>query len=223
MVYYSMNNLRGRLGSTRQVRGLGCDTDSSIFGPRHPELILVENGGLAAVIEGEQRHCNSEAYAMSSDLSRSSTSERFDARLHGAGINDEENAGRYSIRMSGSEAGLRPATSWSGEGYGLLVVSAPDNTAPHYPRNHGNPCAEKVRPHRPRQKYRCAPRSVRHHERPLPWKASRLRDLSAGFWQDVPEGHRSGGSERGQGMLTITGSNVRLGTEMPVALSLSFV
>jgi len=24
-----MNNLRGRLGSTRQVRGLGCDTDSS--------------------------------------------------------------------------------------------------------------------------------------------------------------------------------------------------
>jgi len=47
-----MNNLRGRLGSTRQVRGLGCDTDSSIF------------------------------------------SERFDARLHGAGINDEENAGQ---------------------------------------------------------------------------------------------------------------------------------
>ena len=29
VVYYSMNNLRGRLGSTRQVRGLGCDTDSS--------------------------------------------------------------------------------------------------------------------------------------------------------------------------------------------------
>jgi hypothetical protein len=35
------------------------------------------------------------------------------------------------------------ATSWSGEGYGLLVVSAPDNTAPHYPRNHGNPYIEK--------------------------------------------------------------------------------
>jgi len=68
--------------------------------------------------------------------------------------------------------------------------------------------------------YRCAPRSVRHHERPLPWKASRLRDPSAGFWQDVPEGHRSGGSEHRQGTLTITGSNVRLGTEMPVALSL---
>jgi len=52
-----MNNLRGRLGSTRQVRGLGCDTDSSIF------------------------------------------SERFDARLHGAGINDEENAGQNRNRL----------------------------------------------------------------------------------------------------------------------------
>ena len=31
MVYYSMDNLRGRLGSTRHERGLGCDTDSSIF------------------------------------------------------------------------------------------------------------------------------------------------------------------------------------------------
>ena len=81
--------------------------------------------------------------------------------------------------------------------------------------------SEKVRPHRPRQIFRCAPRSVRHHERPLPWKASRLRDPSAGFWQDVPMGHRSGGSESNrQGTLTITGSNVHRGTEMPVALSL---
>lgn len=31
MVYYSMDNLRGRLGSTRHERGLGCNTDSSIF------------------------------------------------------------------------------------------------------------------------------------------------------------------------------------------------
>jgi hypothetical protein len=104
-----MNNLRGRLGSTRQVRGLGCDTDSSIF------------------------------------------SERFDARLHGAGINDEENAGRYSKtdechigrRRFGLSLRTVGATSWSGEGYGLLVVSAPDNTAPHYPRNHGNPYIEE--------------------------------------------------------------------------------
>lgn len=28
-VYYSMNNLRGRLGSTRHERGLGCNADSS--------------------------------------------------------------------------------------------------------------------------------------------------------------------------------------------------
>ena len=56
------------------------------------------------------------------------------------------------------------------------------NTAPHYPRHHGNPCAEKVSAHRFRQ-------------------------------SSAPVGHR-------QGTLTITGSNVRLGTEMPVALSL---
>ena len=53
MVYYSMDNLRGRLGSTRHERGLGCDTDSSIF---------------AGCIEGDQRHWNSETYVMSSDL-----------------------------------------------------------------------------------------------------------------------------------------------------------
>lgn len=29
MVYYSMDNLRGRLGSTRHERGLGCNADSS--------------------------------------------------------------------------------------------------------------------------------------------------------------------------------------------------
>jgi hypothetical protein len=49
-------------------------------------------------------------------------------------------------------------------------------------RKIGNPRAEKVRPHRPRQNN--APLLGRH----------------------------------GQGTLTITGSNVRLGTEMPVAL-----
>ena len=85
-----------------------------------------------------------------SDL-KSRNSERFDARLHGAGINDEENAGRYSktdeCHIGRQRFGLSlrtvGAASWSGEGYGLLVVSAPDNTAPHYPRNHGNPYIEK--------------------------------------------------------------------------------
>ena len=67
--------------------------------------------------------------------------------------------------------------------------------------------------------FRCAHRSVRHHERPLPWKASRLRDSSAGFCLEEAMGLRSGGSGVRRGTLTITGSNVRLGTEMPVALS----
>jgi hypothetical protein len=77
--------------------------------------------------------------------------------------------------------GSRRATSRSGGGYGLWPATALQQTSPHYRRNLGNPCAEKVRPHRPRQ-------------------------------SSAPVGHR-------QGTLTITGSNVRLGTEMPVALS----
>jgi hypothetical protein len=77
--------------------------------------------------------------------------------------------------------GSRRATSRSGGGYGLWPATALQQTSPHYRRNLGNPCAEKVRPHRARQ-------------------------------SSAPVGHR-------QGTLTITGSNVRLGTEMPVALS----
>jgi len=88
-------------------------------------------------------------------------SERFDARLHGAGINDEENAGRYSktderhIGRQRFGLSLRTvgATSWSGEGYGLLVVSAPDNTAPHYPRHHRNPYIEEKARLRSQQLY----------------------------------------------------------------------
>jgi hypothetical protein len=133
-----MNNLRGRLGSTRQVRGLGCDTDSStIWCELHSGLHL------AAVIEGGQRSCNSEAYATPSDLSRSSISERFDARLHGAGINDEENAGRYSKRMSGMDWEFSvAATSWSGDSmaYGQCQ---PLEMIPHCYRNHGNPYIEE--------------------------------------------------------------------------------
>jgi hypothetical protein len=60
----------------------------------------------------------------------------------------------------------------------------------HWSRNLGNPCAEKVRPHRPRQNNVSEPALVAG---------------VGGHWQ---------------GTLTITGSNVRLGTEMPVALSL---
>ena len=50
----------------------------------------------------------------------------------------------------------------------------------------------------PRLTFRCAHRSVRHHERPLPWKASRLRDSSAGFCLAEPMGLRSGGSGMGE-------------------------
>ena len=58
------------------------------------------------------------------------------------------------------------------------------------PCNLGNPCAEKVRPHRARQNNVSEPALV------------------------------AGVGDHWQGTLTITGSNVRLGTEMPAALSL---
>jgi hypothetical protein len=114
VVYYSMNNLRGRLGSTRQVRGLGCDTDSSIF------------------------------------------SKRFDARLHGAGINDEEKAGQRSntdeCHIGRQRFGLSlrtvGATSWSG--------GKPSHRAAAWRgrwRNHGNPCAVKGMHTRSQQLY----------------------------------------------------------------------
>jgi hypothetical protein len=61
---------------------------------------------------------------------------------------DERHIGRQRFGLSLRTVG---ATSWSGEGYGLLVVSAPDNTAPHYPRNHGNPYIEKGMHTRPQQ------------------------------------------------------------------------
>ena len=61
--------------------------------------------------------------------------------------------------------------------------------------NLGNPCAEKVLQDRPRQNKGAAP----------------LTKAPSAF-------RRIGGAVR-QGTLTITGSNVRLGTEMPVALS----
>jgi len=153
---------------------------------------------LAAVIEGGQRHCNSEAYATPSDLSRSSI---LSGQRSKRGAPYGASCGRERDMAYGPR---RPHSKRRPTALATMVTRA----------------FEKVSAHRPRQNYRCAPRSVRHHERPLPWKASRLRDPSAGFWQDVPEGHRSGGSEHRQGTLTITGSNVRLGTEMPVALSL---
>lgn len=116
MVYYSMNNLRGRLGSTRHERGLGCNTDSSTT--------------LAAVIEGGQRHCNSEAYATPSDLSRSSN---FGCELR---------SGPHSAGQRNNTGATVLVTPRSGDSKAYWPVSAPSNTAPHCYRNL-NPCAEK--------------------------------------------------------------------------------
>jgi hypothetical protein len=89
------------------------------------------------------------------------------------------------------------ATSRSGGGYGLWPATALKQTSPHCRRNLGNPCAEKVRAHRARQKK----------------GAASLTKAPSAF-------RKIGEAVNRQGTLTITGSNVRLGTEMPVALSL---
>jgi hypothetical protein len=163
---------------------------------------------LAAVIEG------SLGILGDSDLSRSFT-------LSGQRSNtDECHIGRQRSGLSRRTVG---ATSWSGEGYGLLVVSAPDNTAPHCPRHHGNPCAEKVRPHRPRQSFGSGGRTFAPLESAGLLNRGRSQDqrkaLLPKTMASEPDACAGVGSPR-QGTLTITGSNVRLGTEMPVALSL---
>jgi hypothetical protein len=115
-----------------------------------------------------------------SDLSPSST-------LTGQRSYTDERLGLGLPVGATSRSGGQPAHSASRERqYPVRLV-----------RNLGNPCAEKVRPHRTRQNNRCAHRSVRHHERPLPWKASRLRDSSAGFCLEETMGLRSGGSGMG--------------------------
>ena len=102
-----------------------------------------------------------------------------DVTLSGQRSNtDERHIGRQRFGLSLRTVG---ATSRSGGIHGLSARMEL-KSMPHWSRNLGNPCAEKVRPHRARQ-------------------------------SSAPVGHR-------QGTLTIIGSNVRLGTEMPVALSL---
>ena len=72
-------------------------------------------------------------------------------------------------------------------------------STPHWSRKIGNPCAEKVSAHRSRQNKGAASLT----KAPLAFR-------------------KIGEAVNRQGTLTITGSNVHLGTEMPVALSLSF-
>jgi hypothetical protein len=101
-------------------------------------MVYVSMNNFAGCIEGATVNTGA------SDL-KSRNSERFDARLHGAGINDEENAGQRSKRGApyGGLRGRERDTAYR-------PVSA-YNTAPHYPRHHGNPCAEKWMHTRPQQ------------------------------------------------------------------------
>ena len=92
------------------------------------------------------------------------------------------------------------------------------------PRNLGNPCAEKVRPHRSRQIFGRVMKAA-------DMKSVQLGSSRCGFAQpyqnkgaaSLTKAHgafrKIGEAVNRQGTLTITGSNVRLGTEMPVALS----
>jgi len=81
----------------------------------------------AGCIEGDQRHCNSETYVMSSDL-KSRNSERFDARLHGAGINDEENAGQRDNTASAAFSVLAACSAAGGMGGACSLL---DSRKPH--------------------------------------------------------------------------------------------
>jgi hypothetical protein len=166
---------------------------------------LIPRLHLATVIEGTTNRtvpAAHDAYGCVSDLSRSSIFPanasacmrnmdlnqqvspigrygNADVTLSGQRSNtDERHIGRQRFGLSRRTVG---ATSRSGGIHGLSACMEL-KSMPHWSRNLGNPCAEKVRPHRPRQ-------------------------------SSAPEGHR-------QGTLTITGSNVHRGTEMPVALSL---
>jgi hypothetical protein len=88
--------------------------------------------------------------------------------------------------------------------------------------NLGNPCAEKVRPHRARQSFGSSGRTLAPLESASLLNWGRSQDQRGALLPKTmasePDACAGVGSPR-QGMLTITGSNVRLGTEMPVALS----
>ena len=101
-------------------------------------MVYVSMNNFAGCIEGATVNTGA------SDL-KSRNSERFDARLHGAGINDEENAGQRS--NTGATVWWTP---WSGGLQGLFARVELKST-PHWSRNHGNPCAEKGMHTRPQQ------------------------------------------------------------------------
>lgn len=156
---------------------------------------------LAAVIEGRLDTSGR------SDLSRSSNlPANASACMRNMDLNQQVSPiGRYGNAesiLSGqrSNRGAPYGVSRGQEVARLMARVSPVNMTPHCYRHHGNLCAEKVRPHRPRQN-----KSAVRREYP--------DDVGA-----CQQWH-SAGVDR-QGTLTIIGSNVRLGTEMPVALSL---
>ena len=114
-----------------------------------------------------------------------------------------------SVRPGSAQCGIaQPCLTLSGqrsntdERYGLGILGRRRidlGRSPYGDRKIGNPCAEKVGAHRSRQNKGAASLTKAH-----------------GAFRKIGE------AVNRQGTLTITGSNVRLGTEMPVALSLSF-
>ena len=137
---------------------------------------------LAAVIEGGQRHCNSEAYATPSDLSRSFTlPANASACMRNMDLNQQVSPiGRYG----NADDALSGQRSKRGAPYGVSCGRERDkayrpvsayNTAPHCPRHHGNPCAEGAAAPSP-AKQRC------HFADKSPW----------GFSQDRRSGQQTG-------------------------------
>ena len=120
--------------------------------------------------------------------------------------------------------GSRRATSRSGGGYGLWPATALQQTSPHCRRNL-NPCAEKVRAHRARHFFggvlkAADMKSVRPSSARCGIAQPRQNKGAASLTKAHGAFRKIGEAVNRQGTLTITGSNVRLGTEMPVALSL---
>jgi hypothetical protein len=103
-------------------------------------MVYVSMNNFAGCIEGATVNTGA------SDL-KSRNSERFDARLHGAGINDEENAGQRSNR------GAPYGVSRGQEVARLMARVSPINMTPHCYRHHGNLCAEKGMHARSQQLY----------------------------------------------------------------------
>jgi hypothetical protein len=118
-------------------------------------------------------------------------------------------------------AGQRNGTD---ERFGLGILGWRHIELGRYPygyRKFGHLCVEKGMHTRSQQnQHCCASISRKNRKRScIPYEVVRLSDTSVGLWHDVPIWNKSD-SSIGRGMLTITGSNVHRGTEMPVAATI---